>query len=79
MFILQSCIISEKPNMAFFSKSEYDYKGAKFVSINVPLFLAKPYIKRALREEGDNEEVIAMVKKVSKIKVLTVENGNRKC
>lgn len=78
MFILQSCIVSEKPNMAFFSKSEYDYKGAKFVSINVPLFLAKPYIKRALREEGDNEEVIAMVKKVSKIKVLTVENGNKK-
>ena len=78
MFLMQSCIVSEKPNMAFFSKSEYDYKGAKFVSINVPLFLAKPYIKKALREEGENEAVIALVKKVSKIKVLTVENGNKK-
>ena len=78
MFLMHSCIVSEKPNMAFFSKSEYDYKGAKFVSINVPLFLAKPYIKKALREEGDNEAVIALVKKVSKIKVLTVENGNQK-
>lgn len=78
MFLMQSCIVSEKPNMAFFSKSEYDYKGAKFVSINVPLFLAKPYIKKALRDEGDNEAVIALVKKVSKIKVLTVENGNKK-
>ena len=78
LFLMQSCIVSEKPNMAFFSKSEYDYKGAKFVSINVPLFLAKPYIKRALREEGDNDAVIAMIKKVSKIKVLTVENGDKK-
>ncbi len=78
MFLMQSCIVSEKPNMAFFSKSEYDYKGAKFVSINVPLFLAKPYIKKALRDEGENEAVIALVKKVSKIKVLTVENGNKK-
>ncbi|MCU7618393.1 DUF4252 domain-containing protein [Chryseobacterium sp. PBS4-4] len=78
MFLMQSCIVSEKPNMAFFSKSEYDYKGAKFVSINVPLFLAKPYIKKALKEEGDNDAVIALVKKVSKIKVLTVENGNKK-
>ncbi|WP_374462057.1 DUF4252 domain-containing protein [Chryseobacterium taeanense] len=77
MFVMQSCIVSERPNIAYFSESGRDFKGAKFVSINVPLFLAKPYIKKALREDGGDEELIRLVKKVSKIKVLTVENGDR--
>ncbi|WP_294216880.1 DUF4252 domain-containing protein [uncultured Chryseobacterium sp.] len=76
-WMLQSCMVSEKPNMAFFNDSGYDFKEAKFVSINVPMFLAKPYIKKALKEDGDNEELWRMVKKISKIKVMTVENGDR--
>lgn len=78
LFLMQSCIVSEKANIAHFSDSGNDFKGAKFTSINVPMFLAKPVIKKALREDGnDNEEVIRMIRKVSKIKVLTVENGDR--
>jgi len=77
MFVMQSCVVSEKPNIAYFSDSGREFKGAKFVSINVPLFLAKPYIKKALREDGEDEDLIRLVKKVSKIKVLTVENGDR--
>lgn len=75
--MIQSCIVSEKPNMGFFSDSEYDFKGAKFTSFNVPMLLAKPYIKKALKEDGESEELIALVKKISKIKILTVENGSR--
>ncbi|ROI01006.1 DUF4252 domain-containing protein [Chryseobacterium sp. G0240] len=75
--MLQSCMVSGKPNMEFFSDSGYDFKGAKMTSFNVPVFLAKPYIKRALREDGESEEVISLVKKVSKIKILTIENGSR--
>ncbi|MBB4807680.1 hypothetical protein HNP38_002986 [Chryseobacterium defluvii] len=77
LFLLQSCVVSGKPNMAFITDSEYDFKGAKFVSINVPMFLAKPYIKRALREDSQDEELVRLIKKVSKIKILTVENGNK--
>lgn len=77
MFVMQSCVVSEKPNIAYFSDSGKEFKGAKFVSINVPLFLAKPYIKKALKEDGEDEDLIRLVKKVSKIKVLTVENGDR--
>jgi len=77
VFLLQSCVVSERPNMAFFSESGHDFKGAKFVSINVPMLLAKPYIKKALKEDGESEEVINLVRKVSKIKVMTVENGDR--
>lgn len=75
--ILQSCIVSERPNMDFFSDSGYNFKDAKFTSFNVPLLLAKPYIKKALREDGESEELISLIKKVSKIKVLTVENGSK--
>lgn len=73
---LQSCMVSEKPNMAFFSKTEQNISGAKFTSINVPLFMAKPFIKKALREDGENDEVIALIRKISKIKIMTVENGS---
>ena len=79
ILLMQSCIVSPgKGNMIYFSDSGNDFKGARFTSINVPMFLAKPMIKKALREDGkDNDEIIKLVKKVSKIKVLTVENGNR--
>lgn len=75
--LMQSCVVSKKPNMEFFSNVDYDYQGARFVSFNVPLFLAKPYIKRALKEDGESEAVYDLVKKVSKIKIMTVENGNK--
>ncbi|MBD3904699.1 DUF4252 domain-containing protein [Chryseobacterium sp. Ch-15] len=76
LLLMQSCIVSSKPNIEFFSKSNYDFQDAQFASFNVPLFLAKPYIKKALREEGESEAAIAMVKKVSKIKMMTVANGS---
>lgn len=77
LLLLQSCMVSSRPNMAFFKSSEYKYKGAKFVSVNVPMFVARPFIRKALKEDVDKEEILNLVKKVSKIKVLTVENGDR--
>ncbi|WP_300685268.1 DUF4252 domain-containing protein [Chryseobacterium sp.] len=76
--VLQSCVVSEKPNIDFFTNSKYDFKGVKFMSINVPTALAKSYIKKALKEDSENEETINLVKKASKIKVLTVANGSEK-
>ncbi|KMQ59310.1 hypothetical protein ACM46_19465 [Chryseobacterium angstadtii] len=77
VLLLQSCVVSGRPNMDFVKHSEHDFKGARFASFNVPVFLAKPFIKRALREDGESEEVIALIKKVSKIKIMTVDNGNK--
>ena len=73
---LQSCIVSQKPNMSFFDNPSYDYGGAQFTSINVPMFLAKPIVKRSLRDEGESEELINLITKVSDVKVMTIENGN---
>ncbi|MBV8328223.1 DUF4252 domain-containing protein [Chryseobacterium sp.] len=75
--MFQSCIVSGKPNIDFFSDARHDFKEARFMSVNVPVALAKPYIKRALRQDGESEEVISLIKKISKIKVLTVENGSQ--
>lgn len=74
---LQSCIVSSTPKMGFFDNPHYDYSGAKFTSVNVPMFLAKPIVKKALREDGESEELINLIRKISDIKVMTVENGNK--
>ena len=74
---LQSCMVSRKPNMAFFDNPYYDFGNAQFTSVNVPVWLAKPFVKTALREEADSEELVALIKKVKKVNVLTVENGNQ--
>ena len=74
---VQSCMVSKNPKMDFFKNPHYDYKGAQFMSINVPMYLAKPIVKRALREDGESEELINLIRKVSDIKVMTVENGNQ--
>ena len=74
---LQSCIVSSTPKMGFFDNQHYDYKDAKFTSINVPMFLAKPMVKKALKEDGESEELINLIRKISDIKVMTVENGNK--
>jgi len=71
-------MVSTKPKMDFFANSNYATSGAKFTSVNVPMFLAKPIVKRALREDAENEDLINLIKKVSDIKVMTVENGNDK-
>ena len=42
------------------------------------MFLVKPYIKKALREDGDSEEVINLIRKIRKVKIYTIENATEK-
>lgn len=78
MLMLQSCMVSHHPNRAFFDNSYYDYKGAEFTRVNVPMFIAKPFMKKALKNDGESREAINLIKKIKKIRMLTVENGNKK-
>lgn len=75
---LQSCIVPSKPNIDYFKGDNSANTEAQFTSINLPLFLAKPMIRRALREDNDpdSKAVMELIRKVSKVKILTVENGN---
>ena len=73
LFFLQSCFVSEK---SLYNQETKD--NATITKVNVPMFLVKPYIKKALREDGESEEVINLIKKVRKVKIYTVENATDK-
>lgn len=75
LFCLESCVVSKRPNMAFFDNPYYDYKDAKFTSVNVPMWIAKPFIKKAVMEEENSEALLSLIKKISDVKVLTIQNG----
>ena len=73
LIFLQSCFVSEK------SLYNQETKGnATITKVNIPMFLVKPYIKKALREDGDSEEVINLIRKIRKVKIYTIENATEK-
>lgn len=71
-FFLQSCMVSHKKVHTDFFDNPGFKNSSTFVSINVPTFLARSYVKKALREDNDSQEVIDLVKKVKDVKVLIV-------
>ena len=74
-FFLQSCMVSQKKLHTDFFDNPGFKENSTFVSINVPTFLAKSYVKNALREDGESQEVIDLIKKISDVKVLIVESS----
>lgn len=73
MISLQSCFVSEK------SLYNEEIKGNTTITkVNVPMFLVKPFIKKALREDGESEDVINLIRKIKRVKVYTVENATEK-
>ena len=73
MISLQSCFVSEK------SLYNEEIKGNTTITkVNVPMFLVKPYIKKALQEDGESEDVINLIRKIKRVKVYTVENATEK-
>ena len=74
-FFLQSCIVSSKTSKFDFAKDVDFGKEANVMTINVPTFIAKSYLKKSLRKSGESQELINLVKKVSDVKVLLVENS----
>jgi len=74
-FFLQSCMVSQnKVHTDFFDNPGFK-NNSTFVSINVPTFLAKSYVKQALKEDGESQDVINLIKKISDVKVLIVESS----
>ena len=67
-------VSQKKVHTDFFDNTGFK-ENSTFVSINVPTFLAKSYVKNALREDGESQEVIDLIKKISDVKVLLVESS----
>lgn len=75
-FFLQSCFVSNKTSKFDFAQDADFGSQANVISVNVPTFLAKSYLKKSLRNDGESEDIINLVKKVKDVKVLVVENSN---
>lgn len=75
LIFFSSCIISRHSNMSFVKNRQID-RDAEVVSISVAAFLAKPFVKKALLEDGDSEDeaVLRLITKVKGIRVLTIED-----
>lgn len=76
--VFQSCIVSSRPNISYFNQPDFVQSNARFTSVNLPLFLAKPMIRKAFIEdkEEDMTEVKNLMRKISRVKILTVENSD---
>ena len=71
--LLQSCVVSSKPNMDFAENLHRHQEGVHIVSVNPPMFLAKPFIIHALKEDGEKPETIALIRKIKKVRVMCVK------
>lgn len=74
-FFLQSCMVSQKKVHTDFFDNPGFKNNSTYLSINVPTFLARSYVKNALKEDGGSQEVIDLVKKIKDVKVLIVESS----
>lgn len=74
-FFLQSCMVSQKKVHTDFFDNPGFKNNSTYLSINVPTFLARSYVKNAMREDGESQEVIDLIKKVKDVKVLIVESS----
>jgi len=74
---MQSCLIKRSANMDFAKKSNLS-KDAEIVSINVPGFLMKTFIRGEIQELEEDDPALALaVKKIKKIKLMTVSGDDK--
>ena len=71
-FLMQSCFVSHnKIHTDFFDTDDFK-NNSQYVSINVPTFLAKSYVRKSLKKANESKEVLDLVKKIKDVKVLVV-------
>ncbi len=73
---LQSCIVSTKSNMDFVDRDDIS-DSAQILAVNAPVFLVKPFIKQALREDGENEEIYRLIRKIKKVHILVIQSNDK--
>ncbi|WP_293887617.1 MULTISPECIES: DUF4252 domain-containing protein [unclassified Sphingobacterium] len=75
---MQSCMIKKTSNMDFISRSNVSDK-AEIVAINLPMWLTKPFMKKALKDESDEDAraMAAIVKNLKKFRMLTLSNNDK--
>lgn len=74
-FSFTSCISMKSTKMDFIDAHELG-ENADMVSFKFPTALAKPFIIKSLKNEGESKEVIQLMKGVRKAKLVTISNFN---
>lgn len=75
---LQSCMIRKGSNMDYVRGSNIS-NNAEIVAINLPMWLTKPFIKKALKDENDEDAKVmaGIVKKLKKFRMMTLSNNDQ--
>lgn len=73
IMMMQSCYIKQRSNMSFVDRSVAG-REAEIVSIRMPMFLVKPFLKKELQEEDDEMLRLAM-RKIKSVKLTTLSNA----
>lgn len=79
IFLLESCMMSTTNHLSFAdTKLESDQYQTQVMKVNVPMWIAKPVAKRALKKEPDGEALALLLDKVKDVRVYTVANSDPK-
>lgn len=73
IFMIQSCYVKQNSNMSFVNRSLAGH-DAEIVSIKMPMFLVKPFLRKELEDEDDEMLRLAM-KKIKSVKLTTLSNA----
>ena len=73
IMMMQSCYIKQRSNMSFVDRSVAG-REAEIVSIRMPMFLVKPFLKKELQEDDDEMLRLAM-RKIKSVKLTTLSNA----
>lgn len=74
LFLLQSCLIKQGPNMDFLSSSSLD-ADAEIVSMNVPQLMVKSFIAKEAKASND-EALKALSKNIKSVKVMILNQAS---
>lgn len=75
--LLESCMVSTTNHLSFAdTKLASDQNQTQMVKVNVPMWIAKPVAKRALKKEPDGQALALLLDKVKDVKVYTVANSD---
>jgi len=71
-------MIKKASNMDFVSRSNVS-DDAEIVAINLPMWLTKPFMKKALKDDNDEDAraMAEIVKKLKKFRMLTLSNNDK--
>ena len=72
ILMIQSCYVRQSSNMSFVDRSSVG-REAEIVSVKMPMFLVRPFLRKELQEEDDEMLRLAM-RKIKSVKLTTLSN-----